>query len=244
MYLKTNGLVVRDVAYQDDYRLLTVLTPDHGKMTFKSKVAKGKQSAKASACQLLSYSEFTVFIRKGFCTIREAVGLEHFLPLRNDLELLSLATYFAQVAEVVSQEDCPNPELLSLTLNAMYAISKLSKPQMLVKSVFELRIACLAGYLPMVENCALCGCTPECFDVSAGMALCKSCRKGGGLRIPMAQDTWQAVTYVTTCQPGKLFSFTLPDHNLRQLADIGEAYLMTQLERGFTTLDFYKSILI
>lgn len=244
MYLKTNGLVVRDVAYQDDYRLLTVLTGDHGKMTLKTKVAKGKQTARASACQLLAYSEFTVYIRKGFCTINEAVSLELFLPLRNDIEHLSLATYFAQVAEVVSQEDCPNPELLSLTLNAMYALSKLKKPQAMVKAVFELRLACLAGYLPMVENCAMCGGTPNCFDVSAGMALCDHCRKGGGLRLPMAEATWKAMDYITTCNPAKLFSFSLPDNLLHQLSGITETFLVTQLERGFSTLDFYKSVFI
>ena len=29
-----------------------------------------------------------------------------------------------------------------------------------------------------------------------------------------------------------------------QLADVTESYLTTQLERGFSTLDFYKSLMI
>ena len=32
--------------------------------------------------------------------------------------------------------------------------------------------------------------------------------------------------------------------NLKALGDLTEAYLSTQLERGFSTLDFYKSLLI
>ena len=36
-----------------------------------------------------------------------------------------------------------------------------------------------------------------------------------------------------------------PGHiNLEKLANLAEAYLTTQLERGFSTLDFYKSLLI
>jgi len=31
---------------------------------------------------------------------------------------------------------------------------------------------------------------------------------------------------------------------MEMLADLTEAYLTTQLERGFSTLDFYKSLLI
>ena len=35
-----------------------------------------------------------------------------------------------------------------------------------------------------------------------------------------------------------------PTETLLHLADVTEAYLTTQLERGFSTLDFYKSLLI
>ena len=83
--------------------------------------------------------------------------MELFPELRTDLELLSLGTYFAQVAEVLSQEDDPNPALLSLTLNALYALGKLRKPQGLVKAVFELRAACLAGYTPDLEGAGVAG---------------------------------------------------------------------------------------
>ena len=31
--------------------------------------------------------------------------------------------------------------------------------------------------------------------------------------------------------------------SLRELGDLAETYLVTQLERGFSTLDFYKSLL-
>ena len=37
MYLKTQGLVLREVAYKDTDKLLTVLTRDYGKMTLKAR---------------------------------------------------------------------------------------------------------------------------------------------------------------------------------------------------------------
>ncbi|MCI9311092.1 MAG: DNA repair protein RecO, partial [Lawsonibacter sp.] len=41
----------------------------------------------------------------------------------------------------------------------------------------------------------------------------------------------------------RLFSFRLGEEDLRQLGDGAEAYLHTQLERGFSTLDYYKGLL-
>ena len=104
----------------------------------KARGVRSSRSPLKAACQLLTYSEFTVLERRGYLTITEAVPKEMFLDLRTDLERLSLASYFAQVAEVVSQEDSPNPQLLSLLLNCMYALGKLQKSQALVKAVFEI----------------------------------------------------------------------------------------------------------
>ena len=148
MYLKTQGLVLREVAYKETDKLLTVLTRDYGKMTLKARGVRRSGSPLKASCQLLACGEFTIFEYRGMSTINEAQTVELFPELRTDLELLSLGTYFAQVAEVLSQEDDPNPALLSLTLNALYALGKLRKPQGLVKAVFELRAACLAGYTP------------------------------------------------------------------------------------------------
>ena len=54
----------------------------------------------------------------------------------------------------------------------------------------------------------------------------------------------EAMRYICLCDPKKLFSFQVGVDTQRQLAELTEAYLCTQLERGFSTLDFYKSLLI
>jgi DNA repair protein RecO (recombination protein O) len=50
--------------------------------------------------------------------------------------------------------------------------------------------------------------------------------------------------YIVYCDPKKLFAFDIGADSLEQLSAITEAYLTTQLERGFSTLDFYKSLFI
>ena len=52
----------------------------------------------------------------------------------------------------------------------------------------------------------------------------------------------RALEHIVHGDPKRLFSFRLEGEGLRLLADAGEAYLHTQLERGFRTLDFYKSL--
>ena len=42
--------------------------------------------------------------------------------------------------------------------------------------------------------------------------------------------------------PKRLFSFQLGKSGLKALSGVTEAYLLTQLERGFRTLEFYKQM--
>ncbi len=245
MYLKTEGLVLRQTQYRDADLILSVLSREYGLMTLRANGVRRNSSALKSACQLLSYAEFTIHENRGFHTIKEAVSIQTFDELRADLELLSLASYFAQVAEVLSQEDMPGSDILPLTLNALYALCKLDCPQMLVKSAFELRMACLAGYMPMLDGCAVCGKTePDRFDVSAGTLQCASCTAGTGLRMPISPASLAAMRYIVSCERKKLFSFRLENAPLQELADLTEAYLVSQLERSFYTLDFYKSLML
>ena len=122
MYKTFEGLVLRETEYRDTDKLLTVLTRDAGKITLKARGVRSNRSKLKGACQILTYSEFTVNDAfHGQYSIMEATSKQMFPGLRSDLELLSLASYFAQVAECVCQEDFSTPELLSLTLNCSTA---------------------------------------------------------------------------------------------------------------------------
>ena len=98
-------------------------------------------SAIAAACQLLVYSEFTRYEYQGRWAVKEAASQQQFRKVREDLEKLALASYFAELTELLTQEDVSTPEILSLFLNSLYALDTLDKPRELVKSAFELRIS-------------------------------------------------------------------------------------------------------
>ena len=140
----------------------------------------------------------------------------------------------------------PNPELQSLLLNSLYALSQLDLPEIQVKAAFEMRAACLAGYTPDLFGCHICSSeNADRFDLSAGQLECLGCRTGdGGIRMPVNPGIIHALQYLSGCDSKKLFSFSLGNENLEMLSSLTEAYLTTQLERGFSTLDFYKSLLI
>ena len=247
MYLTIKGLILRVSNYNDHDAILSVLTHSHGKLTVKARGLRRKNSPLIAPCQLLAYSEFVLFEYKGMYTINEAHTVELFHGLRNDLQKLSLGSYFAQVSEVLSQEDQPSPELLSLVLNSLFALASLNTPEILVKSVFELRCACLAGYTPDISGCIHCGNTaPDRFDVSAGHLECSMCRDraSDGIRMPVSAGVLDALRYICFCEPRQVYAFSVSENTLSSLSQLSELYLSTQLERGFSALDFYKTVIL
>ena len=77
-----------------------------------------------------------------------------------------------------------------------------------------------------------------------GVLHCDTCRGevGEGIFMPLTTAALAALRHVLWGDPKRLFSFRLDPQSLGQLRDLAEAYLLTQLERGFRTLDFYKQL--
>lgn len=248
MHITTKALVLRGVDYKESDRILTLLTQEQGKLTASARGCRKKGSAIAAGCQLLAWSELVLYDYQGRWAVKEAAVERLFQGVRNDIVRLSLGCYFAEAAELLAVEGEENTPLLSLTLNSLHALDKMpEKPLALVKAAFEWKAMALAGYEPQMEGCAVCGTAPPeepRFHLREGVLHCARCREavGDGISMPLSPPALAALAYILHGDPRRLFSFQLAGEPLTQLADTAEAYLHTQLERGFSTLDYYKSL--
>ncbi len=247
MHVTTKALVLRGVDYKESDKILTLLTSDMGKLTASARGCRRRGSPIAAGCQLLCWSEMVLYEYQGRWAVKEANTERQFRGVRDDLEKLALACYLAEVTEVLAVEGLPSPELLSLILNSLHALEKLNKPHSLIKAAFELKAMCLAGYEPLLDGCAVCGAeTPADprFHLREGVLHCASCRSGmgDGISMPLDEAGLKAMQHIAWGDPKRLFSISMGEESLKRFSDLAEAYLHTQLERGFHTLDFYKSI--
>ena len=179
-----------------------------------------------------------------------------------DIEGFALGSYVLQIADEISGESYPAEEVLSATLNTLYAIENRLAPYAQIKAAYEIFAACTSGFAPNVDFCMECGC--EDFegelwlDVMNGGVLCNDClqKRSGGLPLPETDsfearniilpiDTsaLEALRYVTSASPKRLFAFGLTDRrSLGLFCRAAEAFLLNHLERDFDTLHFYNSI--
>ena len=245
MFINTKALVLRSVQYKESSRILTVLTPDYGKLTVSARGAVRKTSRVTASVQPLVFSDMTLSKTRDRYILTESQVIEQFDELSADLEAYSLAAYFAELLESLSDEDIPNPELLSLGLNALHVLCKPNnRANELVKAAFELRAMCLSGYAPMLDTCVNCGesITGGAYiDLFGGGIYCKACASGD--QTPLLSDSLAACRYICSCEGKRLYSFALEQPALQNLSAVCEAYILAQLDRNFKSLDYYYKII-
>lgn len=242
MFETTKALVLREVKYKEADRILTLFTADNGKITAKARGALRKGSRTAAATQQLSWSDMTLFFNKGKWTVNEASVIEPFDGLKEDIAAFALGSYFAECVEVLSVEDQKDPELLSLTLNSLYALSHRLHDPRKIKAAFELRLMSLSGYHPSLERCAVCGAEqPEdpVFDLLEGRLYCRKCCSRGST-VSLDEASLAAMRSVLDAHPKQIFSFDVSGDSLVSFAFAAENYLLAQTERSFGTLEYYK----
>ena len=248
--IKTRGLVIREVAVGESDKILTLLTPDIGKISVYSRGVRSIKSHRIAAAQLFCYNEVTLLPKAEKYTLGEACLIENFFDIRADIEKFALAQYFADLLCEISIENEDQSELLSLALNTLYTLCS-DKPLPLIKSVFELRALCAIGLTPDLSGCDACGKSDKeyYFDPVGGTLRCPECFSSGVGNVSqersylfMPSYVLRAMYFIIGADRKRIFAFSAENELLSELESICEKYLIAQVGRGFDSLNFYKSL--
>ncbi len=246
MKIVTDGIVIKEQNIKEMDKVVTVLTRDNGVVRAYASGAKNIKTAKSTATGLLTYSQFVFFKGRDRLVIDEAHAKEVFIGLRSDVEKLALAQYFCELAGAVVQEGERSEEQLRLILNSLFLLCRGTKPAEQIKAAFELRMMSVCGFMPNLICCAECAVYEHeamSFFPGDGTLLCGDCAgitKAG--RIVTGLGVTAAMRHCVYSDFDKLFAFTVSANALPTLSRCAEEYTLSKLERGFTTLDFYKQI--
>lgn len=247
MKFTTQGLIIKQQNIGEQDRLVWVLTKDSGVIRAFVRGAKNIKNPKSTATSLLCYSKLSVYKGKEAYSIDEAEVIELFFDLRKDIEKMSLAQYFCELANYICPQEQSAEHQLSLILNALYLLSTTDKNQSLIKACVELRLASLSGYMPDLVMCRDCGeyeAPQMMFLLTKGALKCSECFKKAPCEqaVPLDRGLLHALRHIVFSESKKVFSFNLSDEGLQKLNYITETYLAKVLERDFPTLHFYKTI--
>lgn len=263
MLYATDGLVIREIAVGEHDKLLTLLTPSEGQITVSAKGACSQKSRLAGASKLFTYANYEIYKKGEYRYVKDASVIEPFFGLSSDIEKMSAAAYFCEIACDVTGEGVPTVDILRMTLNSFYALSKGIRRTALIKAVYEIRTAGYSGFMPEIDSCSFCGELNPSFpvlDIMNGRLVCSECEKKienfrtrelntsedfaeRSIYCRLTPSSLAALRFALEALPTRMFSFDLTyEKELSLFSAACETYLLYHLEREFATLNFYKSL--
>lgn len=246
MQIETSGLVILEKSVGESDRLVTILTREEGVVRAFAQQAKKIKSNKLSATQLFSYSRFSIYKGRDKYIINDAQSIEVFFDLRKDIERLSLAQYFCELAGVLAPQEAEAGDFLRLILNAFHFLCKGTRPNSLIKAIVEMRMLSLAGYMPDLVCCSGCSCYEAdemYFLPRKGLIYCRDCfQPSAEPMMKLSRGALTGLRHTVFADFEKLFSFSLSPQGLKELSNASEQYVLTTLERSFNTLEFYRQM--
>ena len=233
--IKTKGIVIAQNNMGDNDKMITILTPDLGKIGCAAKGARRPKSALMSGTQFLCFADFIIYKGINSYNINSSEPIEIFYNIRLDIEKLEYASRVTKIIKDVSKENESSYKVLQLVLNTIYMISESDKDLDFILSVFKLRLLSIIGFRPIVEKCVNCDEKDNLtfFSFKDNGLKCEHCGRLDKGAVNISKATEKAIKFIVWAEPKKIFSFEMSDENKKQLNLISKVYLNNCLEKEY-----------
>lgn len=229
--IKVKGIVIREIPYKENDKIITILTDELGKISCLAKGAKKTNSPLLASSQYLVYSEFILYKGTKFYHVNSTSMIQMFYDLRIDFDKLEVIFTLTKLINYLTDEYQDTSKILVLFLNTIYLLQEGKKDKKLVLSVFKIKLFCLLGFSPRIETCNLCGHAffeeekqeDIYYDYVSNVFCCETCIKNKDKKryLRLSKATVVAIKYVTLTSMKKIFSF--------EIADVDNFYLFGQV---------------
>lgn len=241
---KAEGVVLRTRAWGEADRIVTLLSPERGKVTLIAKGARRPRNRLAAGTQLFSYVEILAATGASLGSISQCEIKDSFRDLRDDLDKMTYGFYIAELVDELAPENEPDEELFALVLHLFYLLRH-RNPRIVVV-IAAAKLFSRAGYRPQAGSCIQCNQTGAAgevlFSPALGGMLCGNCRTADPAALPVTPATldWlERLIAFDTAAPEK---FSLPAAVLKELEIIMERYIQHRLEKNLKSGKFLTSL--
>jgi DNA repair protein RecO (recombination protein O) len=172
------GIALRTVKLGEADRIVTFVTQGHGKVRAVAKGVRKTKSRLGARVEPPTHVSLQLWEGRELDVVTGAEALDHFKPVRTDLDRLTRANALLEAVDAVVQEREADPRIYVMLLGALRVLSAQEAP--LVVPAFYWKLLAQQGVGPVVDVCAHCGEDGDlvAFDVVEGGTLCRSCRSG------------------------------------------------------------------
>jgi DNA repair protein RecO (recombination protein O) len=153
----SSAIILHHTDYGESDRIVTFLTPDHGRLKGFARAARKSRKRFGAALEPFAEVQLHWVARSSgdLISLRDAELVKLRSGLRRDLETLTLAGYGCELTEALFDESGIGVEVFQL-LQAFLDHLDSDGFSVEARLLMELRMLSVAGYVPHLQHCADC----------------------------------------------------------------------------------------
>ena len=242
---RTDAIVLRRVDLGEADRVLTLFTPQHGKLRAVAKGARRPGSRKAGHLEPFTLVNLLLARGRELDIITQAEAVQTFPQVRADLLRLSLAAYVAELTDRFGIQESDSHGLFQLAAETLDRLDRDAVPEVALR-YFQVRLLDLAGYRPELFRCVSCS-NPaqpvdQYFSLSEGGLLCPSCGPQREDARPLSLSALKILRHTQRSSYEQAARPTLSPLVTQEVDGLLESYLSYLLERKLNVPAFVRQV--
>lgn len=226
-------------------RILTLFTPNHGKISVIAKGSRRTKSRSGPHLDVLSRSMIELAKGRDLDVVTSAQNIDIHMLLRTDLDAFCAASYLAELVRHLLQEHQEQPAVYDLLKRSLAVVNDGVDPW-LVMRFFEFGLLALLGYKPELYQCVSCGqpifASIHAWSPSLGGIVCEDC---AGIDPSAKPISVNAQKYLRTMERTGLGGLVKLNLSLPERVEVERAlgdYIRYVAERDFGSLRVMSSM--
>ena len=149
---RTEAVVLRQTTLGEADRILTLYTPDAGKVRAVAKGVRRQKSRLRGHLELLTRVSVSISTGRSLDIVAEAQTIEAFRKVTEDLERLTRGLYIAELTDGFTVEHSSNEPVYRLLVETLERLSTTDRPTLLTRR-FEALLLGYSGFGPELYGC-------------------------------------------------------------------------------------------
>lgn len=243
---RTPALVLKRRDFGEADRLLTVLTPYHGKMDVIAKGARKLTSAKTGHVELFTRGDMLLHRGRDFGIVQQVEMVEPYQPLREDLQRGAYASYAAELVDRFVGAGEVDVSRVFRLLDVTFSRLSIEDDPRLVTRYFEIHLLGMVGFRPELNECLI-GREPvmpedQYISYVDGGIICIRHAVNNATLIPIPTNTLKLLRFMqrSPYKKVKTLKMTPALHDDAERILLG--YVTYLLERRLQSVDFIRLV--
>lgn len=178
MAIQDEIIVLREIKYKDNDKILQCFSKRHGKIQIMAKNCRKSSSQNLSITNAFNHSSVNIFRNKEMYILSSGELINSFFDIKEKFENFIYANYILEILNHILTEDDNYTKIFDMTIKCFTILSSDVKNINYLIAAYELKMISFLGYRPQLSNCLNCGDTKKTvfFSIIEGGVICEDCK--------------------------------------------------------------------